>query len=196
MTLYRKVQAVERVFKQLEKDLASFQNATNLRCFQGCGRCCTTPNITATTLEFIPLAYHLHKQGLAIQWYQKLSVYNVSNCFAFNHLVIEGIGGNCGQYNYRGLICRLFGFSAMRDKYGTAQLVTCKTLKEGKTQEYQVAQQHISSGKPAPLMSNYYYQIQSIDGNLGSKLLPINMAMKEALKVVLSYYAYRRPRSA
>ena len=46
-------------------------------------------------------------------------------------------------------------------------------------------------------MRNYYFKLQSIDGNLSTKLMPINEAIREAIKVVLSYYAYRRkPRSA
>ena len=196
MTLYRKVQAVERVFKQLEKDLAAFQHATNLKCIAGCGRCCTTPNISATPLEFLPLAYHLHKQGLALEWFHNIRDHKELTCYIFNHLVLEGSKGNCSQYNHRGLICRLFGFSAMRNKYGSAQLVTCKTLKENRPLEYQNAQEHISNGKNVPIMSNYYYQLQSIDNNLCGKLMPINEAIREALKIVLSYYAYRRPRSA
>jgi len=196
VNLFRKVQAVERVFKQLEKDLAAFQHATNLKCITGCGRCCTTPNITATPLEFLPLAYHLFKQGLALEWYQKLGDNPTSTCYVFNHLIVEGSAGNCSQYNHRGLICRLFGFSAMKNKYGKPQLVTCKTIKEERPEEFAKAKNHIALGKPTPLMSNYYFQLQAIDGVLGRSLIPINQAIREALKFVLSYYAYRRPRSA
>ena len=196
MTLYQKVQAVERVFKGLEKDVVAFKHATNLKCVSGCGRCCTKPDIEASILEFLPLAYHLHKKGLALEWYQKLGALESTICHVFSPIFLEGSGGMCSQYAYRGLICRLFGFSAKLDKHGIPQMVTCKTIKEEFPMSYQSALIHISEGKKTPVMRNYYFQLQAIDSNLGTKLLPINDAIREALKVVLSYYAYRKPRSA
>lgn len=197
MTLYNKVQAVERVFKSLEKDLAAFKHATNLKCVSGCGRCCTKPDISASILEFLPLAYQLHKQGLALEWYQKLGTLETSVCHLFAPIFMEGSGGMCSQYQYRGLVCRLFGHSAKLDKYGIPQIVTCKTIKEEFPIAYQKAVHHIAEGKKTPIMRDYYFQLQNIDSNLCSKQMPINEAIREALKVVLSYYAYRRkPKSA
>lgn len=196
MILYRKVQAIERVFKGLEKDVVAFKHATHLKCVSGCGRCCTKPDISASILEFLPLAYHLHKQGQALEWYQKLGTSDSSFCHVFSPVFLEGSGGMCSQYAYRGLICRLFGFSAKLDKYGIPQMVTCKTIKEEFPKSYQSALIHIGEGKKTPIMRNYYFQLQAIDSHLGTKLLPINEAIREALKVVLSYYAYRKPRSA
>jgi len=194
--LYRKVRAVERVFKGLEKDVVAFKHATHLKCVSGCGRCCTQPDISASILEFLPLAYHLHKQGQALEWYQKLGTSDSSFCYVFSPVFLEGSGGMCSQYAYRGLICRLFGFSAKLDKYGIPQMVTCKTIKEEFPISYQSTLIHIGEGKKTPIMRNYYFQLQAIDSHLGTKLLPINEAIREALKVVLSYYAYRKPRSA
>lgn len=196
MILYRKVQAVERVFKGLEKDVAAFKRATNLRCISSCGRCCTKPDIAASTIEFLPLAYHLYKQGKALEWYHKLEENKDPICQLFSPVYLENLGGMCTQYQYRGLICRLFGFSAKLDKNGTPQIVTCRAIKEEFPGPYQAAINHIADGKTTPIMRNYYFQLQAIDSNLCTKLLPINDAIKEALKVVLSYYAYRRPRSA
>lgn len=192
MSVYRKVQAVERVFKGLEKDVAAFKQATNLQCISSCGRCCNKPDITACPLEFLPLAYHLYKQGTALEWYNKLGEQESSMCYVFSPVQLQGMGGMCNQYAYRGLICRLFGFSAKLDKYGSPQLVTCKTIKEEHTEAYNTAVNHIAAQKPTPIMRNYYFQLQAIDANLSEKLLPINEAIREALKVVLSYYAYRK----
>ncbi|HPF96971.1 MAG TPA: YkgJ family cysteine cluster protein [Mangrovimonas sp.] len=196
MTLYRKVQAVERVFKGLEKDVAAFKRATDLRCVNSCGRCCTKTDIAASTIEFLPLAYHLYKQGTALEWYHKLEENTNPVCQLFSPVYLETLGGMCTQYQYRGLICRLFGFSAKLDKHGVPQIVTCRTIKETFPEAYQSSVNHIAEGKTTPIMRNYYFQLQAIDSNLCTKLLPINEAIKEALKVVLSYYAYRRPRSA
>jgi hypothetical protein len=75
-------------------------------------------------------------------------------------------------------------------------MVTCRPIKEEFPEAYQTAVNHITQSKKIPLMRNYYFRLQAIDGNLGTKLLPINEAIREALKVVINYYIYRRPRSA
>lgn len=193
MTLYRKVRAVERVFRQLEKDVASFQHATGLKCASQCGLCCKKPDINATVIEFLPLAYHLFKLNKAEEKLFHL-LENPENqiCQNLSPFLLKQSGGFCGAYAYRGLICRLFGFSAMLDKNGAPQLVTCKIIKEGFPEEVNNANHHISLGKKTPVMRNYYFQLTSIDPYLGN-MLPINKAMAEALKVVLAYYAYRKP---
>lgn len=196
MTLYRKVKAVERVFRGLEKDMAAFKRATNLKCVSDCGRCCHKLDITASTLEFLPLAYHLYKKGVAFEWYQNLGKLESPLCHMFSPVFLQGYGGMCSHYKYRGLVCRLFGLSAKLDKYGVPQMVTCKTIKEEFPESYRSAINHISEGKKTPIMRNYYFQLQAIDSNLSTNLLPINQAMREAIKVVLGYYAYRNPRSA
>ncbi|UII28269.1 YkgJ family cysteine cluster protein [Fulvivirga maritima] len=197
MSIYRKVQAVERVFSNLEKELAAFKNATGLHCISGCGLCCKKPDISASPLEFLPLAYSLFKEDLAYQWLEELQASGSEPiCKIFRPLLTDGDTGFCSNYKYRGLICRLFGYSAMLDKQGTPQLVTCKTIKTELPQAVLTAQQHIAEGKKTPVMRNYYFQLRSIDSELGQNLMPINQAILEALKIVLSYYAYRKPRRA
>lgn len=197
MSLYRKVRAVERVFEGLEREVATFQEATGMRCISGCGLCCKKPDISATTLEFLPLAYQLYKEGKAYQWLEELQSDRENTiCKAFKTFVSEGDRGFCNQYKYRGLICRLFGFSAMLDKQGTPQLVTCKTIKTDLQEAYQNGVAHIAAQRPVPVMRNFYFQLRAIDADLGQKQLPINEAIMEALKVVLSYYAYRQRKGA
>lgn len=196
MTLYRKIQAVERVFKGLEKDVAAFKHVTKLECLVGCGKCCSKPDISASPLEFLPFAYHLYKRGLALEYLDRIKDHPNSNCIVLSPLLIPDKPGFCSEYPYRGLICRLFGFSAALNKYGNPELVTCKSIKETYPNAVEKAKSHIMEGKDTPIMRHYYFKLQSIDGNLCSKLMPINKAIEEALKIVLSYYAYRRPRSA
>lgn len=194
MTLYRKVQAVEKVFRHLEKDVASFQQATSLKCKDACGLCCLKPDIAASPLEFLPLAYHLYKIGSAYEWLEKSTQIDQKVCVNLNALIGATNGGFCSNYAYRGMICRLFGFSAMLGKNRTPKLVTCKTIKEEFPDDVQRANQHISENKTTPIISNYYQQLRAIDAELGQNLMPINKAIAEAIKVVLAYYSYRHPR--
>lgn len=194
MSVYRKVQMVEKVFRQAEKDVATFQQATGLKCLSGCGMCCLKPDISASILEFMPLAYHLYKQGQAHQWLEQFQTSDSSICLNLNALTITDSGGFCKNYRYRGMICRLFGFSAMLGKNKTPQLVTCKTIKNEYPDNVATANNHIKSGKSTPIISRYYEQLRGIDPELGRNLIPINKAIEEAIKVVLGYYAYRQPR--
>ena len=196
MTLYHKIRAVEREFRNLEKEVTAFQQVTGLSCLARCGKCCHRPDIAATALEFLPLAYHLYKSGLAETWYQKLSEESGNLCPVFLPLLKEEDKGFCSAYPYRGLICRLFGYSANTDKWGNANLVTCRPLKEEKTDDVKSAQDYIQKGGNVPLMRNYQLRLMGIDPELSRKQYPIREAIRQALVVVLSYYAFRRPRKS
>ncbi|SHK31492.1 YkgJ family cysteine cluster protein [Maribacter aquivivus] len=193
MTLYQKVQAVNRIFNQLDKDLDSFQNSTGLSCVANCGLCCLKPDINATALEFLPLAYHLLKNGEAEEWLEDLQNDKDNKiCPVLNKVIAPDSKGFCSEYAHRGLICRLFGFSAMLHKNNTPTLVTCKPIKEQKTEAFNNAKAHIAANKKYPLISNYYMQLRSIDESLGEELFPIRIALEKAIYAVLGYYAYRR----
>lgn len=187
---------MEREFRNLEKEVTAFQHVTGLSCLARCGKCCQRPDISATTLEFLPLAYHLFKTGNAENWYHKLTDEPGNLCPVFIPLLKEGEQGFCSAYPYRGLICRLFGYSATTDKWGRANLVTCRPLKEEKTELVQQAQSHIESGGNVPLMRNYQLRLMGIDPELSRNQLPIQEAIRQALIVVLRYYAFRRPRKS
>jgi Fe-S-cluster containining protein len=187
---------VEREFRNLEKEVAAFQQATKLSCLARCGKCCQRPDIAATPLEFLPLAYHLFKSGEAEAWYYKLGEMQGDLCPLFQPLLREQDLGFCGNYPYRGLICRLFGYAATTDKWDKFKLVTCKPLKTEKTNSVEQAQAYIDEGGPVPIMRNYQLRLMGIAPELSRKQVPIWEAIREALQVVLSYYAFRRPRKS
>lgn len=190
MTLALKVQLVENLFDQLEKENAEFQQAAGFNCASGCGKCCTYPNIEASPLEFLPWAFHLFLSGKALEMLSTLNETQKSTCLLFKPLSLVD-AGHCGSYKYRGLICRLFGFAANRDKYGRLRLATCKIIKDGQANKYSTASEAISNGLYVPVFTDYYMQLNQIDFQLGNKLLSVNKALKMALEEVLQYYAYR-----
>lgn len=196
MSLYLKIRAVEREFRQLEKEVAAFQQATGLSCLTGCGHCCRFPDISATPLEFLPLAYHLYKTGQAEVWYDRLTAETGSLCPLFSPFLSAGDRGFCKGYEHRGMICRLFGFSAMTDKAGRPRLASCKPLKDERPLEVARATAHLESGGQAPMMRDYYFRLMAIDPRLAERLLPIREAIRQALSTVLAYYAFRRPRKS
>ena len=190
MTIERKVQLVEMLFYQLEEEGERFKKESGIGCVSGCGKCCTYPDIQASPLEFLPWAFHLFLNGEAENTLDKLQDNYSSSCYIFKPTSLFG-HGSCSEYKYRGLICRLFGSAASRDKYGKLRLSTCKIIKEGQAEKFLTTEEAISKGLEIPVYTEYYMQLNHIDYNLGQVMLPVNKALKMALEEVLHYYAYR-----
>ncbi len=191
VSIEEKVAAVEAVFNKLDNEIAAFQAASTLHCKFGCGRCCFKPDIEATLLEFLPFAYQAFKSGTAESWYQKLKEGDSEICLILNPT--QAGSGLCSEYPHRGLICRLFGYSARTNKYGNRELVTCQIIKTEQASAYGAAQKAIDDGGSIPVMSNYYMQLHAIDFDLAKDFYPINEAIMRAIEVVMQYYAYRNP---
>ena len=182
------VQEVEEVFLALDSEIAAFKQKTNLGCVSGCGKCCLKPDIDATILEFIPFAYHIYKQDKALEWLEKPSLHN--NLCALLDPTQVGVG-HCTQYDKRGLICRLFGFSARINKYGHRELMSCQVIKTEQPAAYLSAYAAAIAGGQVPLMRDYYMKLHGISWELTQKFYPINVAIRKAIETVLHYYSYR-----
>ena len=190
MSIERRVRLVENLFSQLEEESTLFEQSSGISCVSGCGRCCTYPDIEASPLEFLPWAFHLFLNGEAEKTLLLLNETHSSTCLIYKPLSIID-QGRCSSYQYRGLICRLFGFAANTDKYGNLRLATCKIIKEGQADTYNSTAEAITKGLHVPVFTEYYMQLSQIDFHLGNMILPVNKALKMALEEVLQYYAYR-----
>lgn len=189
MTPDEKVKEVEAVFQKLDTEIAQFQSTTGMHCKFGCGKCCFKPDIEATPLEFLPFALHLYREGLADQWHERLMSSSDPVCLIFNPTQVGA--GLCTEYRHRGLICRLFGYSARTNKYGNKELVTCNIIKTEEPEEYQRGADLVSKGGEVPVLSNYYMQLHAIDPEMTTEFYPINKAIQKAIESVMHYYAYR-----
>lgn len=189
MNLEEKVDRVEALFSKLDSEIASFQERTTLHCKAGCGKCCFKPDIEATVLEFLPFARHLYAHGLAGEWHERLISNENPLCLILNPT--QAGAGLCSQYAHRGLICRLFGYSARTNKYGKKELVTCAIIKTEQAAAYTRAEAGVAAGDAVPVMSDYYMQLHAIDDVLARDFYPINTAVRKAIEEVLHYYAYR-----
>jgi uncharacterized protein len=189
ISIQEKVEQVELVFHNLDSEIATFQAATNLHCKFGCGKCCFKPDIEATILEFLPFAFYLYKEGVAEDWLIKMENNESSLCPILNPT--QSGAGLCSEYIYRGLVCRLFGYSARTNKYAQRELVTCQIIKTEQNENFDLAEKKISEGGAIPVMSNYYMQLHAIDFELTNQFYPIKLAIKKAIETVLQYYIYR-----
>ena len=204
MSIIKKVRAVDNLYAGLDKEIASFQEKTSLHCKAGCGKCCTHAEVDASPLEFLPWAYHLFVNGLAGETLDTLKAGSSAVCHIYQPLsLVDKNNGNgkCSDYIYRGLICRLFGYGANRDKFGEMRLATlpqygknrhfCKIIKEEQAQNFDEARISMQKGLYVPVFTDYYMKLSQIDFILGNQIVPINRALILAIEEVLQYYAYR-----
>lgn len=180
------------MFELLDKDIKKFASTTKLHCLVGCGKCCTKPHISATILEFLPLANHYYMNGQAEDML-KLLLEKKATCHVFMPTNMDLGLGSCSNYNYRGLICRLFGMSAARSRANDLQLYTCGEIKRTQPEEFEQTTRQIKVNRQVPMVTDYYQRLSSIDSSLASQYYPINEATRKAIEHVLHYYAYRRP---
>jgi Fe-S-cluster containining protein len=187
--LEEKVKLVEEVLSALDREISVFQGWSGIHCSHGCGKCCFKPDIEATVLEFLPFAWQLYRNGNAEQWRERLINEESTICVILNPT--QAGAGLCSQYTHRGLICRLFGYSARKNKYSKKELVTCQVIKTEQAPAFQEANLRIAEGSEIPLMTDFYYQLQSIDADLAREFYPINTAIRKAIETVMHYHAYR-----
>lgn len=192
MSVISKVKAVEKVFNALDVEIKSFQQVSKIHCLAGCGKCCFKPDIEATPLEFLPLAFDLFLTKRIDEVYEELSTTKKAYCHLFQPKPLSFDQGSCGQYVHRGLICRLFGYSAYKNSSVKRKYVTCKPIRESQGEQVEAVNESLKLTGKIPMMSDYYYQIRSIDPELGTNRYPINEAIKKAIEYVLGYYAYRK----
>jgi uncharacterized protein len=190
MSLEEKSNAVEEIFLDLDKEIKQFQNWSSLGCQLGCGKCCFKPDIEATPLEFLPFAIHLNKIGKGEEWLSKIEHLDDPKICVILNPTQSGVG-LCSEYMYRGLICRLFGFSARTNKYEKKELVTCSIIKEKQPMEYGRAVSKINEGAQIPVMSEYYLKMHYVDPVLANDFMPINAAIKKAIQLVLQNAYYK-----
>jgi Fe-S-cluster containining protein len=189
MNVEEKVKAVEAVLSKLDQEIAAFQSWSTLHCKFGCGKCCFKADIEASVLEFLPFAHHLYLQDKAFEWYENLKKTTSPICLILDPT--QNGAGLCSEYPHRGLICRLFGYSARTNKYSKRELVTCQIIKTEQTEAFQAATVGVDEGKSIPVMNEYYMQLHAIDPQLAQEFFPINEAIKRAIEAILHYYAYR-----
>lgn len=189
MHLEEKAVAVEAVFEKLDQQIAEFQQESGLHCKFGCGKCCFKADIEATPLEFLPFALHLYKNNLAFEWLEKIKKASSPICQILNPT--QSGAGLCSEYKHRGLICRLFGYSARTNKYSQKEYVTCQIIKTEQQENYEAAAKRVLEGGAIPVMNQFYMQLHAIDMEMTRDFFPINEAIVRAIEKVLSYYAYR-----
>ncbi len=184
MTLNNKIRSVNRLFARLDNHIAIFKEKSGLSCIPDCGMCCNKEDINATILEFLPAAMNFYLSGVYEDILDIIENKTDDICIFYDP---SAVNGNCAAYNYRGLICRLFGFASRQNKYGDKALVTCKIIKSRANDINNC--KYLSF---APDISAYYMKLFYIDPSLSMQQMPLNKCIKKAIEIVELDTRYRR----
>lgn len=192
MNLFEKAQAVEGLFVELEEQSKQFHQEAGMGCLSGCGFCCANPEVPASALEFLPLAFDLYEKGIAEELAAQLAADKSKGvCVVYRAQSADLSQGFCGNYSKRGLICRVFGASARKNnKTNLKELITCKLLKAARPEAFQAVTERINSDLDLPLAPAFYTRLKDVDEAL-SALHPVNEAILLALELVLRYQYYQ-----
>lgn len=186
-----KIRKVEQVFKQLDKETERFGKQSNLKCLTNCNLCCMKKGLEANVLEFLPLAYYLVKNNLHEAALDLLET-NPEHCINLAKSQVPGYTTGCSNYEHRGMICRLFGFSGIKDKNSKLAVYTCSHMKNEYPQEFKSAMERINAGMEIPMVTDFYYQIYFIDTHMANDYNPINVSIRKAIEKV-AYFLTNKP---
>ena len=175
------------LYYELERQTAAFRAAAGISCPDGCGSCCDTPstNIEASVFELVPFALDRWMSGEAEHTLELAGLSMDSDaCLLYMRSGPPG-QGRCGAYALRPLVCRLFGFSAIKDKESKLRYSLCKTMKQPNPAMAHVVSTAVDQGMSAPVFSEYSMRLYSISPSSLSKRYPVNTAIRLALEHVL-----------
>ena len=186
---------VLEVYARIDSQITSFNQKESFRCPPGCGQCCENPDVEATVLEILPLAWDLYETGRAEEVYDSLEQETGDShgpCIHYSRdPSIQG-NGRCTVYANRPYLCRMFGFSSRYDKNGEVAPVFCKLHKSTWPQEIERISEKIKEGlSRLPNYRDLHYELYGLHPDLQSRRLPINIALKQAIEYL--YFYSRRP---
>ena len=180
------------IYRNIDRQTASFQMATGLCCPSRCGACCESARVESTVLECLPLANEILRRGeedLFFGEIQEKINRGDKRCVVFSPDEKTPGDGNCSRYDFRALVCRLFGFAARKNKFGEAEPSWCRVIKEKNPEILKKLEGEGSYLVSAPIYQDSFMRIASLHPGLGYRLLPINVALRDAL----DYLGFRRP---
>jgi Fe-S-cluster containining protein len=177
------IPAILELFSRIEAETSAFAGASGLRCPDTCGACCESPNVYTSVVELEPLAQALVARGQAEAALDRAAAAGPGPCVFY---ASHGPGqGRCTVYALRPMICRLFGFAAVRDKQGRPELAGCRAHKALQPEAMAHARALVAGGEPVPMMTDWQQQALELGTSATGALMPINQAIEQALERAL-----------
>ncbi len=170
---------MQGLYAEIDRAITAFKLATGLRCRSQCGQCCPEASIAVTMVEMLPAAAALLASGDIQHWLAKLADAG-RTCVAFSPDPLPETGGHCRIYEHRPVVCRLFGFAAIRNRLGKLELSTCRPIRQDFPEAVSRAEALLAKDIPAPLLTGYSQRLFGLDPT--AHPMPINQALARAIQ--------------
>ena len=178
---------LQKLYQEMSDSFSSYQSSTGWSCLPSCGKCCLNPEVDASILEMIPMAYSIYLEGKVDEWLEKLQTTKQQHCIIYEQGEKEG-EGKCGRYKDRPSLCRMFGVSGHYNKQHEISLSVCKLIKE----KYNLFDKELKGRlQETPMMADWSMKLASIDPQLIQDKMPINKALLGALEKVAFTLQYQ-----
>ena len=179
--IYRIISA----YKGFDRAISSFQSVTGLHCPDGCSSCCMSRQVEASILELLPLALEIYSrrdEEDVIRSIQEKEKEQDLRCVLLLREPLLDVKGSCSYYDFRPLLCRLFGFALRKNKYNRPEFSPCNIIRSIDPAGVKRAEIAVSEGLKCVIYPEAFMRIASINPDLGYRLLPINQALKGAIE--------------
>jgi len=180
-------------YKKFDQIIKDFCKTTGLSCVPNCSYCCRHWWVEASVLEVLPLAREIYARGqeqVVMELIEHKDSLGDEVCVLLSPEATKATEGYCRYYQWRPLMCRLFGFALRRNRRGELEFCSCRIVREAQPSSIRRAEMAIRGGLKLPVYQDAFMQVASLDPSRGYRRVHINRAIKEALE----YLYWIRPR--
>ncbi|MBU0928094.1 MAG: YkgJ family cysteine cluster protein [Spirochaetes bacterium] len=187
--LSERLESLGYLYRRADAAVSNFVEASGVSCPFGCGSCCEAfvPDILPLEAAYLaaflvaadrPRAYSMAAAGLEARRRDDGRV----GC----PLYADGTPYHCTVYEARPLICRMFAFSATRDKLGVPAFSVCRSGSSAKGPRSASGPGLAAAyGAEPPVMADMGSELAAIDPESAGSRGPLPEALLEALGRVL-----------
>jgi len=169
------------LYVEVDRAIDAFAGATGLACPTGCGHCCETqtPFVRVDDMAAIAAARVARDLDDAAALRERAAAVGADGpCVLFQP---GRLPGGCTEYALRPMLCRLFGFAAVRDKHGAPALALCKIHGQETPAVATAAVAFVAGGGPVPMFAEWQAESDAVSDDPDARQVPINVALAAAL---------------
>ena len=170
----QKLSSLVELYAEAEREMNEWKNASEISCSEGCGICCENfnPDLLNTEAELIACYLLSERPDLL----DRLRIES-THCIFYR----RSASGGCSIYPARPLVCRLFGFSSVKNRVGERIIKLCKNMQDRGVRSYTDVQALEIFGTAPPAMQDFSYRLHDLDGGAADQRRMIKTAVEESL---------------
>ncbi|MBN2736107.1 MAG: YkgJ family cysteine cluster protein [Spirochaetales bacterium] len=170
---------LHEIYCELDNEISQWALKSQFNCPEGCGLCCTNFEPRVGQAEALYLAcYYISQSSQCLESLKSLK--EVPPCFFYDPEPGPA-KGHCSVYPGRPLICRLFGFSASRNKQQQLVFRLCKIMHQNEERQFteEILKERFKILPPE--MGRYSSQVNTLSPDLNWESMPLKQAVEKAI---------------